>query len=488
MWRNLGRYATAVALVAAATFAAHILFSYYAVARLSPVFLTAVLLSGAYAGTRPALLAAVASFSIFNVFFVEPRFELRLADTEDYLNLVVFLGVALLTGGLSGRLRDRTETSREQARLLGVLFRAGQTMSVSSDDDFIYAAVARGIAEIAGGDVGLYRDGNLVFLEGAAPGPAAQAQIDRLVASCAADEAVRTFSRGDWLARAVRLEEGFVAALVWRSAVDPSWGERDQVLNLLVDLGAATLARTRLTAAGAEAAAAARVENLRTALLSSLSHDFRTPLSAILASSTSLADFGDDLPPADRRDLAMNIRDESQTLGRYVENLLSMTRLESGAVVLRSSRVKGLEIVHEVAERLERRGHVGRIEVADLAGETCLAADPLLLAQALTNVVENALRLSPATAPVRIEVDRAGRMASITVTDQGPGAPADALSALFEKFFRLGAEKAGSGGLGLGLSIAKGLVEAMEGDIEARNRPDRRGLAVTIRLPLDVAS
>lgn len=480
--------AYAILLVAAAALIARALHGSFGLTRLSPLFLAPVLLSGVWLGVRPAILAAFLSFSIFNFFLVEPRFELRLADVEDALTLAIFLGVALLTGGLAGRLRDQTERAQMQAQALNTLFQASRTMSLSDSESAILEQVRLGIARISGGPAAIWRPGAVRTDDlGALP-----AEIAHRVRALAELGEIPTALAGDWQVRGLAVDEVVVAMAAWRVAHPGADVHQDEAIDLLVDLGAATIARVRLSAAGAEAQAMARMERLRTALLSSLSHDFRTPLSAILASASSLAEYGDHFTAETRRDLASNIQEEAEALSSFVSNLLSMTRLESGALVIAPARVRAAEIAHEVAERLERRrpnteGEQRRIVVTECdMDEPQALADPRLMAQALTNVLDNALTYSPPDRPIEVAIRRAPGVPGsivIAVHDEGPGVEGEDHIRIFDKFYRAGPNRVGAAGSGLGLSIAKGLIEAMNGAIEAAPGPGGQGLTVAISLP-----
>jgi two-component system sensor histidine kinase KdpD len=243
------------------------------------------------------------------------------------------------------------------------------------------------------------------------------------------------------------------------------------------------IARMRLVASRAEMETVSKMAQLRTALLSSLSHDFRTPLSAILASASSLVDYGDQFSPEVRRDLLSNIQHEAEALSRFVSNLLSITRLESGVIALEPAPTQLADLVNEVADRIERRGDKRRIRVIERVPGANVMADPLLLGHALANVLDNALRYSGEDPPVEAVIERGpGGALQLVISDHGPGVRAEDRGRIFEKFFRV-QDGRGRDGSGLGLSIAKGLIEAMNGSIVAADRPSGAGLAITIILP-----
>jgi two-component system sensor histidine kinase KdpD len=241
----------------------------------------------------------------------------------------------------------------------------------------------------------------------------------------------------------------------------------------------------RLTEEIVQARAAAESERVRNILLASISHDFRTPLASVLGAATGLIEYGGRLPETARRDLLAQIKDEAEHLDGMVRNLLAMTRVEAGALEVRRDWIGAGELLHRVAALAKRRGATQTFEVALDPDLPLLAADPNLLDQALTNLVSNATRYAGRTARIVLEGRLEDDHVVLSVTDDGPGIPADLLPRIFEKFAR-GASSGDAGeGTGLGLAIAKGIVEAHGGSIAAES-PVRagRGTRILMRLPL----
>jgi two-component system sensor histidine kinase KdpD len=461
--------------VAASTVAAELLFRLTESPRLSMVFLAAVLLSAYVLGSGPAYFAAGVAFLVYNFYLVEPRFTFSF-ESEDLVTLVVFLAVAMLTGNLTGRVRDQAARAEARARATDALFRATREFSALSEEHVIRERLARHLAAGARGDAFVIEPGALAV----SGGGDLSAEIL---------EAARAYAGGDaaipdgWAFHLLGAADLPLGVAGWRPGADQALS-RDEVtlLEILAGAGAAALARARLAAAKTEAETRARTEDLRNALLSSVSHDLRTPLAAILASASSLQEFGESFAPEVRRDLAATIQEEAERLDAFVANLLNMTRVEAGALIVRPSPFDVAEVVARTVDRRARS--LRRKACVDAPRDLPEAlGDPVLFEQALGNVIENAMRHTPAQATVEVRAWRAGGEVLVEVADSGDGvAPAD-LGRIFEKFFRGGAG-AGQPGAGLGLSITRGLMEGMGGGVGARNRdaPDR-GLAVTLRLP-----
>ncbi|NEX92006.1 ATP-binding protein, partial [Caulobacter sp. 17J65-9] len=255
-------------------------------------------------------------------------------------------------------------------------------------------------------------------------------------------------------------------------------------VSALLEQGAVALERAQLASAAAENEALRRADRLRSALLNSISHDFRTPLSSVLGSATTLLEFGTDLKPAVRRDLLESIAQDARRLNRYVGDLLDMGRLEAGALKPRRSWTDVREVLDAAAERLgERLG--GRTIERDFARDLSkVRTDPVLLEQAVLNILDNAAAYAPQDSRIEIATHEDLANVLITIEDEGPGIPADALDRVFDKFRRLQAPSDRGEGLGLGLSIARGFIEAMGGRIAVVSPvAEGRGSRFLIALP-----
>lgn len=477
--RTLSRYAAAAGIVVAATGAAEILFRLTDSPRLSMVFLSGVLVSAYVLGSGPAYFTAGLAFLIYNFYLVEPRFSFTF-ESEDAITLAVFLAVAMLTGNLTGRVRDQAARAEARARTTDALFRATREFSALSDESVIRQMLARHLAAAAHGQAFVRDDASLVT-EPQTTVVTGEAIEVATALEQAPGAAAWSKPAAGWTLRTLRNAGQSLGVAGWQESAPLSHDER-MLLEILADAGAAALARARLAAAKTEAETRARTEDLRNALLSSVSHDLRTPLAAILASASSLEQFGESFPPETRRDLAATIEEEAQRLDAFVANLLNMTRVEAGALTVHAAAFSAGEVVERTVQRRARSlGRCAKITApADLPD---VMGDPGLFEQALGNVVENAMRHTPAEASVEVNAWAAGPEVIVEVSDGGPGVGADDLERIFEKFFR------GQGGVqrpgtGLGLSITRGLMEGMGGVVTARNlTAPAHGLAVTFRLP-----
>ena len=265
----------------------------------------------------------------------------------------------------------------------------------------------------------------------------------------------------------------------------PLDSEARALLDTLSEQTAAALERASLSREMVNAKAATETERVRNTLLASISHDFRTPLSSILGSASSLIDYGDKLDAAAKKDLLGQIKLETESLDTMVRNLLAITRIDAGALELRQDWIDLREIVDRVVSAARRRGARQRIEVALPADLPLVRADATLVEQAIGNVIGNAIVHTPPETRVVVDALVAPQEVVLRITDNGPGISAEALPHVFDKFIKGGETQADGGqGTGLGLAIAKGILEAHGGSIAAESpHADGGGTRINFTLP-----
>ena len=484
-------YATGAAFVGLATLVAWGLDTAFDQVDLGMIFLAAVLAAGVLHGLRPALAAATGAFLIYNYFFLAPRYSLAIGSPTDFLTLIVFWAVALATGGLAGRVRDQARGSQRRAAAISTLLAAARTLSGATGRQVVAQAIADQVAAIAGAKAVVFipQDGDLApaagapSLEplGAAPMAAARWTWER---GETAGFGTATLPHAEWTfwpLDGVRARAGVVGVEAGAMAL----GSDDERLLLgLLDQGAVALERADLAAEAVESETLRRADRFRSALLNSISHDLRTPLSTVLGASSTLTDYGDKMEPAVRADLMISIREEAERLNRYVANLLDMTRLEGGALRLRNDWIDVRDVLGAAAERVTRRLG-GRPLARDFPPELSLVrADASLLEQVVVNILENAIAYSPPGAQIEMAAYEDRGNIVISIEDEGRGIPPAELERVFEKFRRMEEPTDRTGGVGLGLSIAKGFIDAMNGRIAAASPiHDGRGTRILISLP-----
>ncbi len=299
-----------------------------------------------------------------------------------------------------------------------------------------------------------------------------------------------TLPGGRWLFLTLRTGSGTVGVIgIERDTPGPLLTPDDRrLLDALADQVAVAIERISLARGLAETRVLAETERLRAALLTSISHDLRTPLASILGTVSSLRSYADKYDANDRDELLATLESEAERLNRFVGNLLDMTRLESGAIDMRLDLIDVAEIV---GAALERAGSVlvqHRIEVEIAAELPMLRLDAILFEQVLFNLLDNAAKYAPPGSRIDLRAHRDNDLVAIEVIDEGPGIPSGDLERVFDKFFRVQAQDRRRAGTGLGLAICRGFVEAQGGRIEATNRQDCSGAVVTIRFPVPETS
>lgn len=480
LWRP---HLAAIAIVLCATVLAAVFFEYLT-ARVSMILLAGVLITGLQLGTKPAIGSALLSSVAYGFFLAASNAPRGLQSPGDIVALSVFLIVSMPTGTLAGRARDARLRDREQGRATEALFQASSALSASVEEDEIRDALAARIGDAAGGAAFVFEQGSVW------PSPGAVVPAHKLFedaqTALAAGGCDRSIRLGEWQARVMYAGGHQLGMALWQSGTSADPTRRD-LITVLVDLGAAAVARARLAVERAEVEGLARNQQLLSTLLTSISHDFRTPLAAILASASSLRTYGSTFPRNVSDDLLATIEEEAERLNRFVANLLNMTKLESGVFKHDIQVIDVAEVLHQLAAQIEKGAGPDTRLLVDIRDGHRVRTDPLLFEQALRNVIDNAVRFSPSGASVRIGARAADDLVHIEIVDSGPGVEDGEASRIFDKFFRSAKAVPGSG-TGLGLAITRGLIEALGGKVSAANlQPPEHGLQVTISMPLATA-
>jgi two-component system sensor histidine kinase KdpD len=256
-----------------------------------------------------------------------------------------------------------------------------------------------------------------------------------------------------------------------------------RLLDALADQAAVAIERTQLAQDIDEARVLAETERLRSSLLTSISHDLRTPLASVIGTITSLRSFGKLYDDRTRDEMLASAQEEGERLNRFVANLLDMTRLDSGTIELKREMIDLSDVVGAALQRGGKLLAHHRVDVALEPGLPMFPLDFLLMEQVLVNLLDNAAKYAPAGSAIEIAGRRHGTDVVIEVRDEGPGIPPADLERIFDKFYRVQNSDRQRAGTGLGLAICRGFVEAHGGTIKATNRSDRSGAVFTIRIP-----
>lgn len=452
------------------------------------LFLVAVLAAAALFGLSAGLVAALASFFALNWFFVEPFYTFDVADPHEVFALGVFLVAAILTGGLAGRLRESVDEARRRADTLALLHDFGERIAGASTLDDVRLLAVRHLGTCVGGPVVLADrapDGTEVWEGSAGPWSPSEAErraVDRVYATGLPADDPASGRRFRPLATA----SGIVAVIGLDAGAERRGGDDDRGLDALVAQAAAALERARFAEERTTAEATAEQERLRSALLSSISHDLRTPLATILGSVTSLRQLGDQMTPADRDDLLAAIEEETDRLSRLVADLLAMTRLEAG-LDARRDWVDVADAIRAAADHLGRVHPTHPIVLRLDETAATIRGDATLLEQVVFNLGDNAAKASPVGTAIEIDLARDGDDLAVAVTDHGRGLSTEEIERLFAEGQANAPGRMPGGRGGLGLGIARRVVAAMGGRLAAASpSPAGPGTRVTLHLPVDV--
>jgi two-component system sensor histidine kinase KdpD len=491
--KSTSRYAAGLLLILGATLAGEVVRLHLSPPNMVMLYLLAVVLASLKLGLRPAVFTAAAGVLAFDFFFVPPRFSLTVADKEYLVTFLGFFVVGVVISSLVSRTRERAEELREREAETAALYRLSRDIAAAPDSAAVFSAIVRNAEDffstsaaillpddnglrIAAAGAGLELSGNdlelaqwsLKSLRRAGPGSASFPDTSLLCLPLVA--------------------LGQCIALLVLSAAGKSISE-DSRLDRVIDGFAVqlkmALVRLELSHQAEQAQILQARENLERALLNSISHDLRSPLSTVTGVLSSLKDEGTHLSDRARGELLETACSEAERLNRFVGNLLDMTRIEAGAIRLNVELCDVQDLVGCALAAIEQRTG-GRTISISLADELPpISMDLVLLTQVLVNLLDNAHKYAPPETVIEVTAAVDGDWLVMEVGDQGPGVPEHDLKRVFDKFYRIPVPE-GAGGTGLGLSICKGIVEAHGGRISAENRAGG-GLRVVVRMPLPVA-
>jgi two-component system, OmpR family, sensor histidine kinase KdpD len=486
-------YLMALVLVAVGLVAAKLIQPVFGIENVDLVFLTAVVSVAVRFGLWPSLLASVVSSLCYNFFFLPPIYTFTITDPTNVAAFFFFMLIAILVSNVAARVRTQAMTAISRVRTTESLYAFSRKLAGTATLDDVLWATAYQIALMLKVRVVLLlpEDDILTVKTGYPP----EDQLDKadLAAANWAWGNDRTAGRGsDTLPGAKRL---FLPMRTGRGPIgvigidDDKTGplltpDQRRLLDALVDQGALAIERVLLVEDMDRVKRTVESDRLRSALLTSISHDLKTPLASVLGAASTMRDLGSGLTEAEKHDLLATVIDESERLNRFIANLLDMTKLESGAIVPNATRQDIGEIVGSVLRRAGKILVHHRVSL-ELAPEMpMLELDAVLFEQVLFNLLDNAAKYSAAGTTISIRSQRDKTSMSLQVIDEGDGIPPTELESVFDKFYRAQKGDHVRPGTGLGLAISRGFVEAMHGTISASNRSDRSGAVLTIRLPI----
>jgi two-component system sensor histidine kinase KdpD len=491
---EISPYVFSLTMIAGALGVAEFIEPTFGVHNIDLVFLSAIVCVAVTFGLLPSLVAVVAATLSYNFFFLPPVYTFTITDPTNVAALFFFTLVAVLVSNLAARTRSQAKVAQARARITEALYSFSRKLGSCVNTDDVLWATAYQIASMLRVRVVMLlpQDGSLALKAGYPPEDAIE-DADLAAAQWAwtnnrpAGRGADTLPGGKRLFAPMRTGRGPVGVVgIDDDRTGPLLSpEQRRLLDALLDQGALAIERVHLAEDVDRAKLAIETDRLRTSLLTSISHDLKTPLASILGAASTLRDYGAIVGDGGKDELVATIITESERLNRFIANLLDMTKLESGAIAPNLALHDMAELVGAVLQRAAviLADHEVEVKLTDLP---MLRVDAVLFEQVLFNLLDNAAKYAADHSTVRIQTWRDGAAACLQILDEGEGIPEDDVENVFEKFYRARKGDRVLAGTGLGLAIARGFVESMGGTIVAGNRSDRSGAVFTIRLPIPV--
>jgi two-component system sensor histidine kinase KdpD len=441
------------------------------------LYLLAVVVAAARFRQGPAVAAALLGIASFDVFFVPPYYTFSVADVRYVLTFGVMLLVALVMGNLTARIRSSAEAARERERRTAALYALTRDLGVTQDRDAIAVATVHNLRDTFAGEIAVFLPDDDGRVQPASIGSSPLEDRERAVTQWVYDHGRMAGQGTSTLPAATGVyvplgPSGRTMGVLGLRVADPARfrdpAER-RLLEGLADQAGAALERIALTDRNRRNEIEVEAERLRTALLSSLSHDMRTPLATIQGAASTMLQEAGPVDERTRRDLAQAIIQEAQRMTRLVANLLDMIRVESGALQAQKEWQLLSELAGVALLRMDDRLREHVVTTAFPPDLPLVPVDEVLLEQVFVNLLENAAKYTPPGTAIEVGAVPGDRQVIAYVADRGPGIPAGEEERIFEKFHR--ADAAAASGVGLGLAICRGIVKAHGGRIWAERRP-----------------
>lgn len=458
---------------------------------LTMLYLLAVVIVALEWGRGPAVLAATLGVIMFDFFFVPPRFTMAVSDTQYLLTFAGLLVVGLVVSALTSRVREQVRAAREREASTAALYALSRDLAAASGVPGILEAVARHVASVFGRHVVIFVPAGDTLDVAFQIGDFPLNPNERAVAAWVFQHGEPAGRGTDTLPGAsgrylpLQTAQGTRGVLGVRppDPGDPALSpEQRRLLEAFASQAALAIERAQLAAEARHVQILQETERLQTALLNSVSHDLRTPLASITGALSSLADDGAGMDEPTRHELLETAKEGAVRLNRLVGDLLDMTRLKGGALRLRKEPSDVQDLVGAALTQLGETigGRPIHVEVAP--GLPFVPLDFVLISRVLVNLLDNAAKYSPPGSPITVRALAIGENLEIEVADRGRGIPESDVARLFDRFSR--GRRSADGGVGLGLAICKGFVEAHGGQIKAENRPGG-GLSTSFTIPLN---
>jgi two-component system, OmpR family, sensor histidine kinase KdpD len=490
-------YLMALALTAIGLAIATLIKPHFGIENVDLVFLTAVVSVAVRYGLWPSMLASVAASLCYNFFFLPPIYTFTITDPTNIAAFFFFMLIAILVSNVAARVRTQADTAIGRIRTTEQLYAFSRKLAGTATlDDVLWATAYQTALMLQVRVVLLLPEDGVLSVKTGYPPEDALDKADLAAANWAWSND-RPAGRGsDTLPGAKRL---FLPMRTGRGSIgvigidDDRSGplltpDQRRLLDALVDQGALAIERVLLVEDMDRVKRTVESERLRSALLTSISHDLKTPLASVLGAASTMRDLAGGLSDQQKHDLLATVIDESERLNRFIANLLDMTKLESGAIVPNTALHDISEIVGSALRRAGKILADHKVSLELEAELPMLQLDAVLFEQVLFNLLDNAAKYSPPGTTISIRSWRERDHVALQVADEGEGIPPAEVESVFDKFYRAQKGDHVRPGTGLGLAISRGFVEAMHGTIFAANRTDRSGAVLFIQLPIPPAA
>jgi len=481
-------YGWATAVVALASGVAWLTLPFFELANLVMVYLLGIVVVATRYGQGPSLVASILSVAALDFFFVPPVFTFAVSDIRYVFVFVVMLFVGLVTSRLAARIREQAVGARQREERTAALYAMSREMASTRGVDPLLAIAVRHISEVFRSQIVVVMpgvDGSLTAWSGGQfPLDTNELGVARWVHEHhqLAGLGTATLPGASALYLPLQAPRGPVGVLGVRPADRHALDAPDQLhqLETFANQTALAIERAQLADEAQDAQVRIETERLRSSLLSSVSHDLRTPLATITGAASTILESGPRLDAQTRQELLESVREEADRLNRLVQNLLEMTRLESGALQLRREWHPLEEVIGAALSRLGKKLAGRKVHTSVPPDLPLVPIDDVLVEQVLVNLLDNAIKYTPAESPIRIMATSTDEAVTVEISDRGPGLPRGEEDRIFEKFYRAQPDR--GRGSGLGLAICQGIVKAHGGRIWAQNLPEG-GVAFLFTLP-----
>ncbi|MCK6419228.1 MAG: DUF4118 domain-containing protein, partial [Alphaproteobacteria bacterium] len=481
---------------------------FFPLADLSLIFLMPVLYTGVRYGLWPSLYTVFIGLALYNFFFVTPLYSMDVIQAREIATLLFFIFVALITGNMAVRLKNQIRSLRLSARRNAQMhdFSRKLAAALAMEDILQETVTSIGVDLTLRTVILMPEPKNDQKLYIAAHHPGSGCNLNRTDWAAAewawkngksAGAGSDTLPAARWYFIPLKGPKGLVALLgVTALTIDADATEEEEfsmgaaqkrMLKSFCDQAALAIDRAKMAEDIEETRLLSEADKLRSSLLSSISHDLRTPLVSMMGSIRNLKELDESLPPPARQEVLNFVLHEGERLNRFIQNLLDMTQLGYGQLQPHKEWIDLRVLVDRALQRLEKEIATHRLEIPPEQGIAQLHVDPVMMEQVLVNIIDNASEYAPAGTRIRILSKIENKKAMLVIADEGPGIPDKDRVMIFDMFYRVRKAGADVAGTGLGLAICKGLVEAHGGEVHAAPGIDGKGVAVVITFPVSMA-